>query len=719
MSGPGSLQQGNIVARIDTLLGAMTLAEKIGQLNMGAGSGAVTGPGERLALEEGVRAGHVGSVLNVWGTQQVHALQRLAVEQSRLRIPLLVGFDVLHGHRTIFPIPLAEAGLLDETLWERSAAAAAAEAAAEGINLTFAPMLDVARDPRWGRIAESPGEDPYLAARFAVAKTRGFQGEDLREPARVAATAKHLCAYGAVTAGREYAAVDTSMLSVHETYLPPFAAAIATGVAAIMPALTDLAGVPLTAHEELLQNWLRSRQAFDGVVIGDYNAVSELINHGVAGDIAEAAALALRAGVDIDMAGGGYSRGLQQALQRGLVSMAQLDRSVRRVLELKERLGLFDQPFARGGNGLRSESRALARELARRSIVLLTHREPVLPFAPGLKRLALIGPLAEASAQMLGPWAASGSPRGPVSVRAGLEAALPGCRIDCLAGCDLSGDAEPMISAVQELCREAELIVVCLGEAAVMSGEAASRSHLGLPAGQRAIAETALASGKPLVALLSSGRPLVLPWLFERAHAVLATWFLGIEAGHAIADVLTGQHNPSAKLAVSWPRAVGQLPLFYAQRPSGRPSRSDERFSSAYLDVPFTPQFHFGHGLSYSRFELRQLECSPHVARSGDSFAVSVTVENCSDTAGEAVVFLFVRDLVASVAQPVLLLKGWQRVVLGAREHGTLRWDVPVEALRFIGRDLEPTLEPGRFEIHVGQSAAAAERLACVIELSD
>src|SRR5579862_4779546 len=302
MSGPGSLQQGNIVARIDTLLGAMTLAEKIGQLNMAAGSGAVSGPGERVALEEGVRAGHIGSVLNVWGTQQVHALQRLAVENSRLRIPLLVGLDVLHGHRTIFPIPLAEAGLLDEGLWERSAAAAAAEAAADGINLTFAPMLDVSRDPRWGRIAESPGEDPYIAARFAVAKTRGFQGADLREAARVAATAKHLCAYGAVTAGREYAAVDTSMLSVHETYLPPFAAAVGAGVAAIMPAFTDLAGVPLTAHGELLENWLRARQAFAGVVISDYNAVSELINHGVAGDIVEAAALALRAGVDIDMA---------------------------------------------------------------------------------------------------------------------------------------------------------------------------------------------------------------------------------------------------------------------------------------------------------------------------------------------------------------------------------------------------------------------------------
>src|SRR5579863_9720373 len=441
MSGPGSLQQGNNVARIDTLLGAMTLAEKIGQLNMAAGSAAVTGPGERRALEDGVRAGRIGSVLNVWGTQQVHTLQRLAVEESRLRIPLLVGFDVLHGHRTIFPIPLAEAGLLDERLWERSAAAAAAEAAADGINLSFAPMLDVARDPPWGRIAESPGEDPYLAARFATAKTRGFQGVELREAERLAATAKHLCAYGAVTAGREYAAVDTSTLSVHETYLPPFAAAIAAGVAAIMPALTDLAGVPLTAHQELLDHWLLARQGFGGVVVSDYNAVGELINHGVAGGIVEAAAPALRAGVDIDMAAGGYSRGLEQALQRGLVSVAHLDRSVRRVLQLKERLGLFDEPFARGTSGALPASRALARELARRSIVLLTHRLPVLPLAPGLRRLALIGPLADAPAQMLGPWAAAGSAHEPVSFRAGLETALPGCRIDCLAGCALAGDA--------------------------------------------------------------------------------------------------------------------------------------------------------------------------------------------------------------------------------------------------------------------------------------
>ena len=707
------------MGRTDRLLAAMTLAEKIGQLTMAAGSGAVTGPGARRELEEGIRNGQIGNVLNVWGGAEVHALQRLALEQSRLGIPLLVGLDVIHGHRTIFPVPLAEACLFDPDSWESTARAAAAEAAADGVSLTFAPMLDVARDPRWGRMVESPGEDAWLASEFATAKTRGFQGTSLRGAGTLAATAKHLCGYGAVTAGREYASVDVSERTLHEVHLPPFAAAMAAGAAAIMPAFIDIAGVPMTANAELLQGWLRGRRAFDGVVISDYNAIAELCTHGVAGDTATAAALALNAGVDIDMASEAYAQGLPPALQRGLISRTRLDESVLRVLRLKERLGLFDDPYRRGlvGSGL-TAARQLAREVARRAIVLLTHRNRVLPVAAAhVSHIALIGPLARASGAMLGPWPAAGRAEDTVSILEGLKTALPRCRIDTLPGVDTSREGVDGISAAIECCRAAELVILCLGEDASMSGEGGSRADPALPGCQRALAEAALDAGKPVIVLLVSGRPLTLPWLFERADAVLATWFLGSEAGNAIADVLTGGFNPTGKLPVTWPRHVGQVPIFYAQRPSGRPAKAGERLSSIYLDVPATPQFPFGHGLSYGSCTLHDLRCAPPGVKAGESVEVSVSVRNESAIAGEATVFLFVRDPVASLSRPLLELKGVQRISLGPGERGTVTWQLPVDALAFPGADLEPVLEPGRFEIHVGQSADPRDFLSGSIEV--
>jgi beta-glucosidase len=699
------------MGRIDRLLAAMTLEEKIGQLTMGAGFGAVTGPGTRRELEEGIRSGRVGNVLNVWGGTEVHALQRLAVKHSRLGIPLLVGLDVIHGHRTIFPVPLAEACLFDPDIWESTARVAAAEAAADGIALTFAPMVDVARDPRWGRIVECPGEDPWVASEFAAAKTRGFQGSDLRAASSVAATVKHLCGYGAVTAGREYASVDISERTLHEVHLPPFAAAVAAGAAAIMPAFIDVAGVPMTANAPLLKGWLRERCAFDGVVISDYNAVAELRNHGVATDTAAAAALALKAGIDIDMASDAYGQGLPEALQRGLISIKELDASVARVLRLKERLGLFDDPYRRGAAGHEAAAaRQLTREVARRAIVLLTNRGQVLPILRGVRHIAVIGSLASASGAMLGPWSAAGRAEETVSILAGLRTALPRCRIDCLP------DTHD-ISEVIECCRAAELIILCLGEDASMSGEGGSRADLGLPGGQRALAEAALGTGKPVVALLTSGRPLTLPWLFERAGAVLATWFLGSEAGNAIADVLTGDFNPTGKLSVTWPRHVGQVPIFYGQRPSGRPAQAGERLSSSYLDLPVTPQFPFAHGLSYSSFTLRNLRCAPRSVTAGASIEVCVLVRNESAIVGEATVFLFVRDPIASISRPVLELKAVRRIALEPGEEGSVSWQLPVSALAFVGADLGLALEPGRFEIHVGQSADPGELLGCSIEV--
>ncbi|MGO4870795.1 MAG: glycoside hydrolase family 3 N-terminal domain-containing protein [Roseiarcus sp.] len=711
------------MGRIDTLLAAMTLEEKIGQLTMAASFRAITGPGERRDVTEGVRAGRVGALLNLWGAEETRAVQRLAVEESRLGIPLLLGLDVLHGHHTIFPVPLAEACLFDPALWEKTARAAAEEATMDGVAMTFAPMLDVARDPRWGRIVEGPGEDPWVASEFAAAKTRGFQGHDLGAADSLAATAKHLGAYGAVTAGREYASADLSERTLHEIYLPPFAAAVAAGTAAIMPAFNDIAGAPTTANAALLQGWLRGRVGFDGVLVSDYNAIAELLDHGVAGDIAEAAALALKAGVDIDMMSGAYANGLPEALRRGLVGVAAIDASVRRVLALKERLGLFDDPYRRGAAGPRATAgeaarrRTLAREIARRAIVLLTCARGVLPLSPDVRRIALVGPLAAARDEMLGPWPSAGRGEEAVSILEGLAAALPDCRIDNAAGVDIAGDDTRGIAAALDLCRDADAVVLCLGEAASMSGEAASRADLGLPGRQRVLAEAVLDLGKPVVALLSSGRPLAVPWLFERAGAVLAAWFLGSEAGHAVADVLTGKFNPTGKLPVTWPRHVGQAPIFYGQRPSGRPTKAGDRYTSSYLDLPAAPQFPFGHGLSYSRFTLHDLRCSPSRVKAGESVEISVSVANVGGVDGEATLFLFVRDLVASIARPVLELKGVRKIVLPAEERGQAMWLLPVETLAFIGPNCDRVLEPGRFEVHVGQSADSVELLTGVIEL--
>jgi beta-glucosidase len=710
------------MARIDTLLATMTIEEKIGQLNMVASTLAVTGPGQLGDIREGIRAGRIGSLLNHWGADEVHAVQRLAVEESRLGIPLLLGLDVIHGHRTIFPVPLAEACLFAPDLWEKTARAAAEEATQDGVALTFAPMLDVARDPRWGRIVEGPGEDPWVASQMAAAKTLGFQGEDLAAANSLAVTAKHFCAYGGVTAGREYASVDVSERTLREIYLPPFSTAVAAGTAAVMPAFIALAGVPMTANAPMLQGWLRGELGFKGVLISDYNAVAELMNHGVAADAVEAAALALKAGVDIDMTSRAYIRGLPEALKRGLVTMVEIEASVRRVLELKQRLGLFDDPYRRGSawpHGARdAERRELARDVGRRAIVLLTNRASILPLSPEIRRLALVGPLAAASREMLGPWASAGRARDAVSILEGLKAALPQCRIDHAPGVDIGGQSTDGISPALDLCGGVEVVVLCLGEAASMSGEAASRADLGLPGCQLALAEAVLDLGKPVVVVLSSGRPLTLPRLFERADAVLASWYLGAEAGHAIADVLTGRFNPTGKLPVSWPRVVGQIPIYFRQRPTGRPTKVGEHYSSSYLDVPATPQFPFGHGLSYSRFALLDMKCDPSSAKAGEFVEVSVTVRNDSEIDGEATLFLFVHDLVASVSRPLLELKGVRKIALKGQEHGRASWRLSTDDLSFLGPNLVPVLEPGQFEIHVGQSADPTGLLTEVIELT-
>jgi beta-glucosidase len=714
------------VSRIETLLGRMTLAEKLGQMTMTASSYAVTGPIIAGDSTDAIKAGTIGNLLNMVGAAHVREMQRLAVEQSRLGIPLLIGFDIVHGHRTLFPVPLGEASLFDPETWALTARESAKEAAAEGLAMTFAPMLDVARDPRWGRIAEGPGEDPWLGARIAEAKVRGFQGAGLAAADALAAVAKHYCAYGAVTAGRDYASVDISERTLREVYMPPFAAAVASGVAAIMPAFTDLAGIPMTADRELLRGWLRGRWGFQGVIISDYNAIAELMHHGIAADLAEAAAHALKAGVDIDMMADAYRRGLPVALERRLVTMAEIDESVRRVLTLKDQLGLFDDPYRRGAvpesAAALSDRRRLARAVAARAIVMLKNDGETLPFARSPRRLAVIGPLADAAAEMRGPWWGAAGADGQVSVVAGMRAVLPESQVLHAAGVAIDGDDVSGVAAALDLCARADAILLCLGEAATMSGEAASRVHLGLPGKQRQFAEAvfehARAAGKRVTVVLFSGRPLAVPWLIEKADAVLAAWFLGSEAGSAVGDVVTGRVSPSGRTPVTWPRSVGQIPLFFGERPSGRPANPKDHYTSKYLDSPNEPLFFFGHGLGYGRFVLSNLRVTPVDVEDIDTMQIRVDVRNEGARAAQETVFLFTHDKIASVARPLLELRGFAKIDLRPGEAGTVNLSLRAGELRFLGIDLEPVFEPGEIEILVGPCADRSKLLATTIHLS-
>ncbi|WP_295684818.1 glycoside hydrolase family 3 N-terminal domain-containing protein [uncultured Nevskia sp.] len=713
------------MSRIDKLMAQMTLEEKLGQLTMTASSYAVTGPIIAGDSTDSIADGTLGNLLNMVGTGPTHEMQRLAVDKSRLGIPLLIGLDVIHGHRTLFPIPLAEMALFDPRAWELTAREAATEAAADGLAMTFNPMLDVSRDPRWGRTAEGPGEDPWLGARLAEAKVRGFQTADLARPDALAACAKHFCAYGPVMAGREYASVDISERTLHEVHLPPFEAAVAAGVASIMPAFTDLNGIPMTAHTELLGDYLRGKLGFEGVLISDYNAIGELIRHGVAADLVEAAALALNAGVDIDMMADAYRKGLPIALERGLVSMAQIDTSVRRVLRLKEQLGLFDDPYLRGSAAeapeVVAQRRTLAREVGARAIVMLKNDGDTLPLAPGIGKLCVIGPLTDNGPEMGGCWGAAGEPDKHVSVLSGLRQGFPGTEIVHAAGTAIRDDDASGITAAVALCDGADAILLCIGEAHNMSGEAASRAYPELPGQQRALTEAVLARaqslGIPVIAILFSGRPLVIPWLAEKADALLAAWFLGSEAGNAIADVLSGKVSPSGRTPMSWPRALGQVPIFFGQRPSGRPMNPDDFFTSKYLDVANDPLYCFGHGLSYGRFAYADLRVTPDRVSPADAIHVQVTITNSGARAAQDTVFLFTRDPVASVARPLLELRGFGKIDLAPGESGVVALSLLASDLKFLGRNLAPVFEAGDVEILVGPCADRAQLLSAVIKL--
>lgn len=706
------------MSRIDELLATMTLEEKIGQLvmiSLGADT-IVTGP--KAATEpsvEDVRAGRCGSVLNLVGRDRIHALQEVAVEKSRLGIPLIFGLDVVHGYHTCFPVPLGETAAFRPHLWRETARVAAEEAADDGLTLTFAPMLDLARDPRWGRIVEGPGEDPHVGRMFARAKVAGFQSADLADPTGLAATAKHFAAYGACTAGRDYAAVDMSERMLHEAYLPAFEAAVKAGCLAIMPAFVDIAGRPMSGDRGFLTDLVRDTWGFSGIYVSDFDAIGELVAHGVAADVVEAAALALHAGLDVDMQSRAYPEGLKPALERGLVGMDDLDAAVRRVLRAKQRLGLFEAPYGRGdraGGRARplAERRRLAREAGAASMVLLKNDGDLLPLAAEGGPIALIGPATVKPDEALGSWFALGDTSPIVGLAEGLAAAFPKRRILVEKGCDvaLDGVAPPSdeadIARAVAAAEAAEVVVLAVGEPALLTGEAASRTHIGLTGRQGELARRVIATGRPVVLLLACGRPLTETWLFEAVGAALVTWYPGSEAGHATGDVVSGRRSPGGRLPVSWPRDVGQIPVFYGERPSGRPFVEGEHFTTRWVDSPNTPLFPFGHGLAYTRFELSAPRAAATFAV-GEGLSVAVDVANLGTRTGSTTVFLFLHDRVASTTRPVMELRRFETVELEPGERRTLRFDLAAADFAVLGPDLVARVEPGVFDLLVGESA--------------
>lgn len=738
-AGPGA----DLERRINALVARMTVEEKLGQLQQ------LDGHADGRFREEHVelaRKGLLGSTLNVRGVRNTNELQRAALEGSRLKIPLIFGFDVIHGYRTIFPVPLAEASSWDPAAAERSAAVAARESRAAGVHWTFAPMVDVARDARWGRIVEGAGEDPYLGAAMARARVRGFQGSDYSAPDRVAACAKHWVAYGAAEAGRDYNTVDMSEATLRTIYFPPFKAAVEAGAATFMSAFNDLNGVPTSGNPFTLTEVLRGEWKFDGFVVSDYESVREMLNHGNVADEADAARVGLTSGVDMEMVSRLYNKHGRGLLAGRRLTPAQLDEAVRRVLRVKFRAGLFDRPYAEESRErealLNPEHLRAAREVAARSMVLLKNERGTLPVSKSLRSIAVVGPLSDDPKAPLGSWTGDGRPEDTVTLLAGVRAKVsPQTRVLHAKGVAIEGrgvtgnfDAAPagasnaggtnVASAAAteasrlattpvpaeafddavRAARDADFTIIAVGETAEMSGEAASRTDLSLPGRQLELIQAVHQTGKPYAVVLMNGRPLTLNWLEVNSPAVLETWFAGTQAGHAIADVLFGDVNPGGKLPVTFPRAVGQLPLYYNYKNTGRPP-TDQKYTSKYLDVHWTPLYPFGHGLSYTEFRLSNLQVSaPRVTRDG-RLRVSVEVENVGRREGDEVVQLYVRDVVASVSRPLRELKGFERVSLRAGERRRVEFTLGPEHLGFYDAGMRWTVEPGAFKVFVGTSS--------------
>jgi beta-glucosidase len=695
-------------AKIEALIARMTVEEKAGQLNLLSSNLTATGPSATTDLEAKIAAGEVGGVFNAYGAEYAAHLQRIAVERSRLGIPLLLGFDVIHGFKTIFPIPLGQAASWDLAAIEAAEQVSAREAAAAGVDWTYAPMVDIARDPRWGRVAEGAGESPWLGAKIAAARVRGLQEGEL------AACAKHFAAYGAAESGRDYSAADISERTLRQVYLPPFQAAIAAGVPCIMAAFNDVDGLPGVANPHLLQDILRREWGFGGLVISDYGAVGELMVHGVAASPSEAALKALSAGTDMDMQTGIYVAELPALARKGALPMARLDEAVRRVLQLKARLGLLAGPLPapdadRERQTLLAPAHlAAAGELARKSIVLLKN-DGTLPFGRAIRKLAVIGPLADAPGEMLGSWAGAGDADDVVTLLDGLRQKLgPSTELLTASGGSVERTSADDLAKAREVAAGADAVVLALGERAGMSGEAASRTSLDLPGDQMALAEAVLALGKPAAVVLFNGRPLTLPALDRATPAIVEAWFPGTRGGTALADILFGDAEPIGRLPITFPRSVGQIPIYHEQKSTGRPPAANP-YTSRYLDESTAPLYPFGWGLSYTTFSFAPPRLDRQAMRPGEMLTVAVDVTNTGKRSGTAMVQLYVHDRVASVTRPLRELRGFQRVLLAPGETKAVRLTLSEADLAFWRADMTYGTEPGAFEVMTGPSAAETQ----------
>ena len=715
-------------AFVQALMLRMTLEEKIGQLNLiTPGSDIPTGSVVSSNVEKKIAEGNVGGLFGVIGPDKVKQAQDIAVKQSRLKIPLLFGSDVIHGHKTTFPIPLGISCSWDTALIRYGASIAAKEATADGLNWVFSPMVDIARDPRWGRVAEGSGEDPFLGAQIAAAMVKGYQGNSLADKNTLLACVKHFALYGAAEGGRDYNSVDMSKIKMYNEYLPPYKAAVDAGVASVMSSFNDIDGVPATGNKWLLTDLLRTKWGFKGMVASDYTSIGEMVNHRQ-GDISQVSAQSLKAGLDMDMVTEGYLGTLKKSFQEKKIGMADIDRACRLVLEAKYKLGLFEDPYryidaVRAAKEVLSESnRAVARKIAQESFVLLQNDYKTLPLKKS-SSIALIGPLANDKNNMLGTWAVSGDPQKSIPVLDGMKnVGGASLKIQYAKGANITDDPnlarqsnvfglrveidkrspDEMLQEALAIARQSDVVVAVVGEATEMTGEAASRSDITIPASEVKLLKALYATGKPVVVVVMSGRPLVLTGAIEGAAAVLQTWHAGIEAGNAIADVLFGAVNPSGKLTMSFPYSVGQIPVYYSQKRTGRPIDANNKFSTKYLDAPNEALFPFGHGLSYTTFTYSDLKLSNTELTKGKKIEVEVIITNTGAMDGAEVVQLYTLDKIRSITPPEKELKGFQKIYLKAGESKRVLFTLTEEMLRFYNASLQYVSEPGEFTVMVG-----------------
>ncbi|MCC6288055.1 MAG: beta-glucosidase BglX [Chitinophagaceae bacterium] len=720
-------------AFINGLMQKMTIDEKIGQLNLLTGGEATTGSVVSSGVESKIKNGQVGGIFSMSSPARIRKAQEIAVRQTRLKIPVIFGMDVIHGYKTMFPIPLGLSCTWNMNLIERSARIAATEASADGLNWTFSPMVDIARDPRWGRISEGNGEDPYLGSQIAKAMVKGYQGDDLSKNNTIMACVKHFALYGAGEAGRDYNTTDMSRVRMYNEYLPPYKAAVDAGVGTVMTSFNEIDGIPATANKWLFTDLLRKQWGFKGMVVTDYTAVNEMIDHGM-GDLQQVSALALRAGVDMDMVGEGFLTTLKKSLHEGKVTQKEIDEACRRVLEKKYKLGLFDDPY-RYCNEERAvketyneANRKEARAISAESFVLLKNANNTLPIKKA-GTIALIGPLADNRSNMPGTWSVSADFTKPISVLEGLkQVAGSNAKIVYAKGSNLTEDSlleqrstmfgktlgrdnrsdEALLKEALDIAAQADVIVAALGEAAEMTGESASRTDIGIPDVQHTLLKALLKTGKPVVLVLFAGRPMTLVWEQQNVPAILNVWFPGSEAGTSIADVLFGDVNPSGKLSATFPQNVGQIPLYYNHKNTGRPLADGQwfqKFRSNYLDVSNDPLYPFGFGLSYTTFSYSDITLSKNAFKPGEKITASVTVTNTGNITGKEVVQLYIRDLVGSITRPVKELKGFQKIELKAGESKTVSFAITVEDLKFYNSDLKFVAEPGDFKLFIGTNS--------------